>query len=206
MVVKNYQTKALFFGVFLLLAIVFTERAHADVACADLPDGNPCKIGADSKSYTPGVCENHVCKETSTTISTPQTGPGSNGQAVDYIVPGKISEDSKFINCGRAGRRMCTLCDLIAGLNNVIRFIEKIAVGVGVLAFTIAGVIYIISGGDSATTGKAKTTMKNAAIGFVIIFAAWVIVNTAITSIGAYSNLGINITSWGQFDCNARAR
>ena len=144
--------------------------------------------------------------------SAPAAAASSTGLSA-HPVPGALGDPSAIITCGRHGQNMCTLCDLIAGLHNIIIYIEKIAVGVGLLAVTIAGVMYIVSGGDSGLIGKAKTTMKNAAIGFVIIFAGWVIVNTAIMGIGSIkktdasgtpqATFGMQITGWGQFDCSA---
>jgi hypothetical protein len=112
-----------------------------------------------------------------------------------------------IVSCGR-GQSMCTLCDLIAGMNNIIQYLMKISIGVALLAMSIGGVMYVVSAGDSKLIDQAKGTMKNAAIGFVIIFAGWLIINTTITYIGTKTitdnggTLGINVTSWGQFDCN----
>lgn len=206
MLKKKFQKYTLVFSVVFFGTLFFAGTVGADTACNGLPDGKDCKLDVDSKSFTPGKCKNQTCVASDSALTTPQTGPGSAGQAVDYIVPGTTTEKSRFITCGRPGQSMCTLCNLIEGLNNVIRYIESIAIGVGLLSFTIAGVMYILSAGDTKQIGQAKDIMKNATIGFVIIFAAWVIVNTAITSIGTYSDLGMNITSWGEFECAARVR
>jgi hypothetical protein len=85
----------------------------------------------------------------------------------------------------------------------------KIAIGVALLAMAIGGVMYVVSAGDSGLIDNAKSTIKNAAIGFVIIFAGYLIINTTITYVGARKDdngnvtFGMNITSWGQFDCTA---
>jgi len=108
-----------------------------------------------------------------------------------------------IIKCGRSGS-MCTLCDIIKGFNDIIKYIMKIAVGVALLALAIGGVMYVVSAGESAAMETAKTTIKNAATGFVIIFAAYLIINTAITLLGTNSTLGMKTTTtWGQFDCTA---
>lgn len=140
------------------------------------------------------------------------TGKGSSGGISTEIIPGTTGEESQFIKCGRAGQRMCTLCDLIAGLNLVIQFIMKTSIGIGILAFAAGGVMYIISAGDPGMKGKANKTMENAAVGFVIIFAGWLIVNTLITALGSRTDnngnttFGMNITGWGKFDCTAKQR
>ncbi|MEI7891162.1 MAG: pilin [bacterium] len=127
---------------------------------------------------------------------------GSSGQIADTKVPGTTIDNSGIIKCGRPGQEMCTLCDLIAGMNNIIQYLMKIAVGVALLAMTIGGVMYVISAGDGNMTGMAKKAITNAAIGFVIIFAAYLIINTLINYIGTKPGMGINITSWGNFTCS----
>ncbi|EKE19869.1 MAG: hypothetical protein ACD_8C00094G0013 [uncultured bacterium] len=127
-----------------------------------------------------------------------------------FVVP--FSAKAAIITCG-TGREMCTLCDLISGMNTVIQYLMKISIGVALLAVTIGGVMYIVSAGDSGLIDQAKSTMKNAAIGFVVIFAGWLIINTTITYIGSRKDattgkptFGMNITSWGEFDCAAKDR
>ena len=122
----------------------------------------------------------------------------------------QASTQSAIVQCGRSGQSMCNLCDLIAGLNNVIQYIMKIAIGVSLFMMTVGGVIYIISAGDSGMIGTAKTTMKNAAIGFIIVFAAYLMVDLTIRYMGTRTNeageptFGITSSSWGRFDCSAR--
>jgi len=100
------------------------------------------------------------------------------------------------------GQDMCTLCDLIAGMNRIIQYLMKLAIGVALLAMTIGGVMYVVSAGDKGLADKAKGAITNAVVGFAIIFAGWLIINTTITYIGSYTNLGIQgVGSWGNFEC-----
>lgn len=108
-----------------------------------------------------------------------------------------------IVKCGSTGQAMCNLCYLVKGLNDIVQYIMKIAIGVALLAIVIGGVMYVVSAGDPGMIQTAKTTMKNAVIGFIIILSAFVIINTTIQVIGGYPNLGIRIASWGQFECAA---
>lgn len=119
------------------------------------------------------------------------------------IIPGETASGG-IVPCGRGGQLMCTLCDLIRGFNIIIQYIMKIAIGGALLAIAIGGILYTISAGESAAMEMAKSTIKNAVIGFIIIFSAWLIVNTTIEYIGTKSDLGIGVTSWGEFECNAK--
>jgi len=167
---------------------------------------------------TKGICVSEaVAASTSTaemagttTPTTPTTSTG-NGAIVDDKIPGvSVDEGNGLITCGRPGGRMCTLCDLIKGMNDIIKYLMKIAIGMALLAMTIGGVMYIISAGDSGMVEKGKSAMKNALIGFVIIFTAYLIINTTINYLGTIKDsttqeatFGMTIKSWGDFDCTA---
>ena len=120
---------------------------------------------------------------------------------VDDVVPGTTMEDSKIITCGRPGQPMCHLCDLIKGFYNIVKYIQGIAIGVALLAIAIGGIIYIISAGDTGLMDAAKSAIKNAAIGFVLVFASYLLVNTVILYLGTKTGLGIN-AQWGTFNCD----
>lgn len=129
-----------------------------------------------------------------------------NGGTMDSSIPG-TTEPGGIIQCGRGGQNMCTLCDLIKGLNDIIQYIMKIAIGLALAMFTVGGGIYVISVGEPKMIEMGKGAMKNAAIGFAIIFSAWLIINTLLFAIGASSNLGISgVSSWGNFQCAAQIK
>ncbi len=165
---------------------------------------------------TKGICVN---EQDATSTATIMAGDQINGQPAEFgsgtgppitsnRVPGE-STGGGLIQCGRPGTDMCTLCDIIKGMNIIIQYLMKIAIGVALLAMSIGGVMYVISAGDSGLIDTGKNTMKNAAIGFVIIFAGYLIINTTINYLGTKkgatgeATFGMNITSWGNFDCTA---
>lgn len=170
-----------------------------------------CKFGCLTEHYYQGVADadsgavTYECgvpgerHETSLSV-------GSGAQVTDDSVPGETVGTSRIVTCGRPGQPMCHLCDLIAGFNNVIQYLMRIAIGIALLAIMIGGVMYIVSAGDTGMMDMAKNAIKNAIIGFILIFTAFLIINTTITYLGAKSNLGINIISWGKFDCTPAAR
>jgi hypothetical protein len=175
---------------------------------ADLDSANTCNNECSVKYpaaafYIYGGSDFIRITKRSTNSVTNTPGPAISSP----LIPGAPGPESELIKCGRPGQNMCTLCDLIAGMNNIIKYLMKIAVGVALLAITIGGVMYIISASDSGLVDTAKSTIKNAAIGFALIFAAYLIVNTTISYIGARTNdagqstFGMKITSWGAFDC-----
>lgn len=131
------------------------------------------------------------------------SGP-AGAQMTDKKVPGRTTDNSGIIQCGRPGQHMCTLCDIIRGMNIIIQYIMKIAIGIALLAIAIGGILYVVSAGDSGMMDMAKKAITNALIGFVIIFGSYLIVNTTIVYLGTRSDLGIR-AEWGTFDCNTTA-
>lgn len=161
----------------------------------------------DYRCGTEATADPHGAKPTYITDPSEPGTPGPGGSTAPSNLSGmKIpgtTEPGGIIKCGRGGQNMCTLCDMIKGFYDIIDYIMKIAIGVALVAIAIGGILYTVSAGDSGAAEKAKTTIKNALIGFIIVFSAWLIVNTTIRAIGARSDLGINVTGWGDFDCNA---
>lgn len=79
----------------------------------------------------------------------------------------------------------CGFNELIAMVNHIIKFIiVDIATPIAAIVFVYAGILLIFSGGDSGKITKAKAMLKNLVIGFVIVLAAWLIVNTILSTLG----------------------
>jgi hypothetical protein len=144
----------------------------------------------------------------SSNVAAPAPATNLSGSAV----PGSVTDPGGIVQCGRTGQNMCTLCELIKGFHDIIIYIMKIAIGVALVAIAIGGVMYVVSAGDTGAIDTAKTTIKNALIGFVIIFAGYLIINTTILYLGSQTDangnatFGFTITSWGNFECEAKTR
>ncbi len=79
----------------------------------------------------------------------------------------------------------CGFEEFIVLINKVIKFLLfSIATPLAALAFTYAGFLLISAGGDPGKLTQAKSIIKNVLIGFVIALAAWLIVNTILSSLG----------------------
>lgn len=136
------------------------------------------------------------------TASAATATTGTAGQPADNKIPG-TTEPGGIVQCGRPGQNMCTLCNMIEGMRIIIDYLMKIAVGVALLAMAIGGVMYIVSAGSSGLADMGKKAITNAAIGFVIIFAAYLIVNTVFLYLGTKPGLGFGVVEWGKFECAA---
>lgn len=149
-----------------------------------------------------GVCNMLGTDRTFWNCST-DTNPIDTTPAGEIIVPGTPAADggSGIIKCGRAGQNMCKLCDLIVGINTIIQYGFMIAIIVALTFIVVGAVIYIVSAGNTGVIETAKGAMKNAAIGILIVFCAWLIINTSLRVLGARSDLGIGVAGWSSFTC-----
>jgi len=166
--------------------------------------GEACTANKECVSTTCDVASTRKCIVMDSTYNPAGYTAGTPISQI-YSVPGaSVDANSGIVKCGRPGGQMCTLCDLIKGIHEIVKYIMGIAVGIALLAMAIGGVLYVASAGGSAMMEMAKSAIKNAAIGFVIVFAAYLIVNTTVTYLGATGTLGMKTTTtWGNFDCMA---
>jgi len=109
--------------------------------------------------------------------------------------------------CGGDGQQSCTICDIVLGIDNVIAYIVGL-VGVTVIVIiVIAGIMYIVSAGNQGMVTMAKSAMKNAIIGLVVVLAAFVIIHFILRAISqggtpTINNLnGVGENVW-TFTCN----
>lgn len=83
----------------------------------------------------------------------------------------------------------CDFNALMTLVNNVIQFLLfYLATPLAAIAFSYAGFLLITSGGSEEKLGTAKKIIKNVLIGYVIALAAWLIVNTILTTLGVSSS------------------
>jgi len=165
---------------------------------------NNCMYGCKSSKYRLDTkstknAMNYVCgssEEEATKKTDDEASTAADGSISGTATGGGI------VTCGRSGGTMCTLCDLIKGISDIVKYLRNIAIGIAVLALTIGGVMYVVSAGEPGMIEMAKTTMKNAGIGLVIVLAAYLVISTTILYIGTKSDLGIG-ASWYSFtfDC-----
>jgi len=75
---------------------------------------------------------------------------------------------------------------------NLLAFAVTIAVPIAAVAFAYAGFLYLTAGGNSGQISKASGIFLNVGIGFIIVLAAWLIVNFVLNELvtaDSYINL-----------------
>ncbi|WP_243717291.1 pilin [Actinomadura darangshiensis] len=66
--------------------------------------------------------------------------------------------------------------DLNEVINNITRWLVGLLVSLATLFLTVGGIRYLLAGGDPGEVGKAKDTLKYAAIGYGVAILAPVLV------------------------------
>jgi hypothetical protein len=133
---------------------------------------SPVKVNFTTIAATPGVGT---------------TAPTSNNSPFTKIVPdcGQVVTTTDPVT-GKDVSTMATPCNFeffMQLINNIIKFLLVVmAVPIVALIIMYTGYLYITAGGNASQTEKAKGIMFKVVIGFVIALAAWLIINTIITS------------------------
>lgn len=89
-------------------------------------------------------------------------------------------------------------CEFVSLVNNVIQFLIKMSALLAVLVFVYAGFVMVSSRGDSTLIAGAKKLFANVLIGFVILLASFLIINTVIGILVGGATGGV---TWQTIEC-----
>lgn len=92
----------------------------------------------------------------------------------------------------------CQTCDLVKLANNILKFLVEVMVVAGALTAAFAGFQMVFSGGDEHAISHAKEMLTNVVVGFVILFSAWLIVDTVMKM---FVNESVLVGPWHQIQC-----
>ena len=103
------------------------------------------------------------------------------------ILPWAVSAQG-LVPCGRGTGRMCTLCDLVPLINNIIKFITEVVVlPLSVIAMIAAGIYILTAAGNESQLQKGKAILTYTIIGLVVSFGSWLIVDTIMRGLASGS-------------------
>jgi len=112
-----------------------------------------------------------------------------------------VSSAQGLVPCGNPGQPPCQLCHFFVMLDRILDFIfTRLVPAVAVLMLMIGGVMFFFAGGSPQTLGTAKSIITSVFIGLIIIFAAWLIINTFFLIIGVAAWTGL-AGGWFTIDC-----
>lgn len=126
----------------------------------------------------------------------------------DYLDLGEITLDAGgdvsggIVPAGRGGNYSPEgygTCEAVELANNVIKFLFAMSTLFAVIVFVYAGFLMVSSRGDVGQVQKAKGMFTNVIIGFVIMLAAFLIVNTVL---GMLLGTGSKALNWQTLECS----
>lgn len=107
------------------------------------------------------------------------------------LMPISVSAQG-LVPCGNPGQPNCELCDFFIMLDNIIDFLLLDLIPVlAAIMIAIGGFMYIISRASPEKLTTVKSLFTAVAIGLLIIYGAWLIIDLFLVTIGA--------ASWGGF-------
>ena len=87
---------------------------------------------------------------------------------------------AKLVPCGQTDAPKCQLCHIFLVIRNVITLALEITIPLAALFIVIGGITILTSTGSSERTTYGKKIISYAVIGIVVVFTAWIIVNSVI--------------------------
>lgn len=127
------------------------------------------------------------------------TTSGSGGGFLGGIVPQECR--SGGTNDPLNTVKNCDMCALGQLVQNLINFLIGLTIPIAALLFAWAGILYFSSRGNPGQIERAHKVFKSVVIGFILVIAAWTLVNTVMNMLikGAdYKNW-----SWSSLNCTA---
>lgn len=126
-------------------------------------------------------------------------------QAQGLVPCGRSTDDP---NTSYDETKPCQLCHIFVLFDNILKFIFfKIVPPLAILMIAIGGLYFLFSSGNPSTLAQGKAILKYTAIGLLIIYGAWVVVNLILTFPGLMKTDfgGWNPETWFQADwCQIR--
>ncbi len=146
------------------------------------------------------LCPATECDEAACNCTCPAEIPCKNGSCEGGLVPcGRSCDDPCTKNCECAP---CTLCHLFVLFKRIIDFITLyILFPIGVLMFVVGGVTFLTAAGDPGRITSGKKIITAAIIGLLIVFIAWLVVDTIIYFLVP---AGSQFLDWSTIECSVQ--
>ena len=110
----------------------------------------------------------------------------------EEFVPGGL------VPCGDSGLQSCKSCHLYQLVENVFTWIFGAAAVVAAIIIVIGGMRMVTAGGNQMAKRDARKWIGTAAVGFVLIMSAWVLVELLIGTLSGQAAAG---SIWSSFTC-----
>lgn len=95
------------------------------------------------------------------------------------------SNDTPWNECDK-----CDLCAIVLMCQLCIEFMVKIAAVAANLAIIVAGLLYVVAASKTNLIAQSKLMLKYTILGFIVVFAAWLIVDALLALFGYIDPMG----------------
>lgn len=110
-----------------------------------------------------------------------------------------------LVPCGGPGEPPCQWCHVSALTHNVLYdFLLPVITIAAVLVIAVAGIRLVTSAGNQSAMTQAKSTITNLLIGYVIVLAAYAIINTIYSAFIPANGMRVEQGLWGTIACVAQ--
>lgn len=103
-----------------------------------------------------------------------------------------------LIPCGGKGEVECQACHLVVVGDRIIDLLITVSAAIGAIMFAVAGLRMVTSAGNEGAITKAKESMTNVVIGFIILLAAWLIIDTIMKTFATGDS---RFGTWNKIEC-----
>lgn len=116
-----------------------------------------------------------------------------------FALPLVTNAQGLALQCGGTGQPACEFCHLFTLIQNIINFVLKIIVIPLATLLVVVGGFFIFLGGtgDQKKLDQGKKVLTSVAVGLIIIYGAYIFINTFFTVIGVAEWNGFSLKdSW----------
>lgn len=112
-----------------------------------------------------------------------------------------VQADEGLVPCGGEGQPACQLCHVFVMFDRIVDFVMLTLVPpLAALMLVISGVMFFTAGGDPNSLGKARSVLTSVALGLVIVYGSWLIINSFFVVIGVSEWTGLE-KGWFSYPC-----
>lgn len=119
-----------------------------------------------------------------------------------FLIPTSVQAicEGPIVPCGTSTTPPCNFCHIFKLINNIFEYILTCLAPVMAAFMLVIGGFYLLAAGPSPEkVGKAKSVVTATVIGLVIVFIAWVFLNTFLEMIGVQEWTGLE--TWWEIKC-----
>ena len=120
---------------------------------------------------------------------------------VFLLLPLLVSAQQGLVPCGAEGNP-CQLCHLFQLVNNIVNWVLFVIIPIIAPIFVVIGGIYLlIARGDPGMFTQGKNVLTATIIGLIIVYTAYILLTTVLTSLGVAEWTGLGFGNWSQIEC-----